>query len=141
MKAERFFEGDPVEIDEGWGGDIRPPPRTRQDIFDRVVRHHRKQRTRCPALGRCFYRFAGDRCFIGALIDDADYDPEMEGLKVRELMNWLPVSQWFCDNIDLIEDLQNIHDTETNWPDGRMDMVLELFAAERGLKMPDETII
>ena len=43
---------------------------------------------------------------------------------------------WFRDNIDFIEELQAIHDTETNWPGDRMDMILELFAAERGMTMP-----
>jgi hypothetical protein len=42
---------------------------------------------------------------------------------------------WFSDNIDFIEELQTIHDTETNWASGFMDTVLEAFAARHGLTM------
>jgi hypothetical protein len=138
MKAERFFEGQPT----------LPPvldkPVTRQTIFDRVVRHHRKQRRRCPDAGNCFYRFDDLMCFVGALIDDAHYvDAEdgMEGYRVHDLVKLFAMPRWFRDNLNFIKDLQDIHDTETNWPNGRMDIVLELFAEERGLKMPDERIM
>jgi hypothetical protein len=43
---------------------------------------------------------------------------------------------WFRDNVSFIEELQTIHDTETNWAGDRMEMILELFAAERGVEMP-----
>jgi hypothetical protein len=70
------------------------------------------------------------------LIDDARYDPDMEGYRVRDLLNVFAMPTWFHDNIDFIEELQTIHDTETNWPVGRMDMILGLFAVERGLTIP-----
>jgi hypothetical protein len=108
----------------------------RQSIFDRVVRHYRAQPRRCPEKGRCSYRLGDDRCFVGVLIDDAHYDREMEGYRVPDLLKVFAMPSWFHDNVDFIEELQTIHDTETNWPVGRMDMVLELFAAERGLMMP-----
>jgi hypothetical protein len=141
MKAERFFEGtrvrSPLEP-------ASPAPDTRQTIFDRVVRHYRAQPQRCPAKGNCFYRFDDLMCFVGRLIDDAHYvdgDDGMEGYRVHDLVKLFAMPQWFRDNLDFIKDLQDIHDTETNWPDGRMDIVLELFAEERGLKMPDERIM
>jgi hypothetical protein len=130
MKVERFFEGQPTStpvVDEKM---------TRQSIFDLVVRHYRKQRRRCPVEGRCFYRFAGDMCFAGLLIDDTHYDRDMEGYRVRDLLKIFALPTWFQDNINFIEELQTFHDTETNWPVGRMDIVLELFATERGLTMP-----
>lgn len=132
MKAELFFVGDPVAAPV----EARPWRMDRQAIFDRVVRHYRAQPRRCPAEGRCFYRFAHDQCFAGPLIDDTHYDPDMEGYHVRDLPQLFPMPTWFVDNIDFIEELQRIHDTETSWPDDRMDMVLELFAAERGLTVP-----
>ena len=129
MKVERFFEGQPTStpfVDDTM---------TRQSIFDRVVRHYRKQRRRCPGEGRCFYRFAGDMCFAGLLIGDAHYDRDMEGYRVRDLLKIFALPTWFQDNINFIEELQTIHDTETNWPVDRMGIVLELFATERGLTM------
>jgi hypothetical protein len=130
MKAERFFDGQPtfaLILDE---------PMTRQSIFERVVRHYRKQHRRCPVEGRCFYRFGGNMCFAGPLIDDTHYNPDMEGYRVRDLLKVFAMPTWFHDNIDFIEELQKIHDMETNWPVGRMDMILGLFAAERGLTLP-----
>jgi hypothetical protein len=143
MKPERDFTGDPVSgseihgleqffADEGWGGKIK----NRQDIFDRVVRHHRQQGSRCPVEGRGLYRKGARMCFVGPLIENDQYDPGMEGYHARDLPKLFAMPQWFRTNIEFITDLQNIHDTESNWPNGRMDIVLELFAAERGLTMP-----
>jgi hypothetical protein len=112
------------------------PVRDRQWIFDCVVHHYRAQPRRCPLAGPCLYRLGEDRCFIGALIGPAHYDPDMEGYPVRALLKVFSMPAWFRDNIDLIEGLQNVHDTATNWWPGRMDMVLDLFAEERGLMMP-----
>jgi hypothetical protein len=100
------------------------------------VRHYRKQPRRCPPEGRCFYRFGGEMCFAGPLIDDAHYDPNMEGYRVHDLLKAFAMPAWFRDNVGFIEELQTLHDTETNWAGDRMEMVLELFAAERGLEMP-----
>jgi hypothetical protein len=133
MKAERFFEGRPVPAPIL---DRRDKPITRQAIFDRVVRHHCKQRRRCPVEGQGFYRFAGDVCFVGALIDDDWYDSDMEGYRVRDLLKVFAMPAWFRDNIGFIEELQAIHDTETIWLGDRMEMILELFAAERRMTMP-----
>ena len=130
MKVERFFEGQPAPAP------VLDKPVTQGAIFDRVVRHHRQQRRRCPVEGQCFYRFAGDMCFVGALIDDDWYDSNMEGYRVRDLLKVFPMRAWFRDNIAVIEELQAIHDNETNWPGDRMEMVLALFAAERGMTLP-----
>jgi hypothetical protein len=113
------------------------PVKDRQLIFDRVVRHYRAQPRRCPAEGSGMYRFGDDRCFIGALIDDAHYDAKgMEGYTAHDLVKLFAFPQWFKDNVSFIRDLQRLHDTETTWPDGRMEMVLEMFADDRGLKIP-----
>jgi hypothetical protein len=123
MRAEQFFDGGLVE------------PVTRQGIFETIVRHYRAQRRRCPAEGQCNYHLGDDECFIGPLIG-AEYDRMMEGRPVRELVTRFAVPTWFCRNLGFIEELQRIHDNETNWGDGIMPMVLEMFAAERGLTMP-----
>ncbi len=115
---------------------VEVEPKTRQDIFDRVVRHYRAQRRRCPPEGHCSYRLGGDRCFVGALIDDAHYDREMEGYLVYDLLKVIEMPGWFRENAGFIAEIQFLHDTPSNWSAGRMDMVLELFAAERGLTMP-----
>ena len=115
---------------------VEPEVGSRQWIFDRVVRHHRRQQARCPPEGRCFYRFAGAMCFAGALIDEESYRPEMEGHYVRDLVKLFRLPAWFLDNIELIADLQRLHDTASSWTVG-MDTALEIFAAERGLAMPD----
>ncbi len=129
MKNERSFEGVPVSAPD----EIGFFPLTRQDIFERVVRHYRIQRHRCPPEGRCFYRYGGESCFVGRLIED--YHPDMEGYRARDLLSSFSMPVWFSDNIDFIEELQTIHDTETNWASGLMDTVLEALAARHGLTM------
>lgn len=86
--------------------------------------------------GRCLHRFAGDMCLASSLIDDARYNANMAGCYVRDILKVFAMPAWFQDNIDFIEELQAFRDTEANWPDGRMDMALGLFAAERGLTIP-----
>jgi hypothetical protein len=130
MKSERFFEGQPAPAP------ILDKPVTRQTIFDRVVRHYRKQRRRCPVEGQCFYRLGGDMCFAGPLIDNTHYDPDMEGYRVRDLLKVFAMPAWFRDNISFIEELQTIHDTEANWRGDRMQTILEMFATEHSLRMP-----
>lgn len=75
-------------------------------------------------------------CFVGALIDHDWYDSEMEGYRVRDLVKVFAMPAWFRENIDFIEELQAIHDNETSWPGDRMEMILELFGAERGMTLP-----
>jgi len=81
------------------------------------------------------YRDGGNRCLVGLLIDDA-YDPKMEGYRVRDLSRVFVLPEFFRDNIDFLEDLQNLHDDESNWIDGRLDAAMEALAAQRGLGMP-----
>jgi hypothetical protein len=71
-----------------------------------------------------------------SLIGDEHYDSTMEGHPVRELPKIFAMPVWFRVHVDFIEELQRIHDNETNWGEGIMDMALEKFAEERGLEMP-----
>lgn len=109
---------------------------TCQWIFDQVVRHYREQPRRCPLDGMCFYRFNGDKCWVGALIPDELYHPDMEGPDVDYLARTYPsLPAWFRDESGFLGRLQAVHDSETNWAAG-MDNVLEKFAEEHGLRMP-----
>ena len=56
---------------------------TKQETFDTVVAHARKQKCQAYDKGKgvwCCYRTEdGKKCFAGCLIPDELYDPEMEG--------------------------------------------------------------
>ena len=58
-----------------------------QPIFDKVATHFLSMThpSSAPDKSMCYYRDenSGDRCFIGALIQDEDYRPEIEGVSVR----------------------------------------------------------
>lgn len=112
-----------------------PEVHSPQWIFNRVVAHIRRQRRQCRQGEHCFYRLGEDQCPVGPLIHR--YDPEMEGYKVPALLEVFRMPKWFRDNAALLEDLQAIHDSPTNWPIDRQLMVLELYAKEHGLRMPE----
>ena len=74
---------------------------------------------------------------MGALLHEEFYAPEMEGVSFKSLLKaGHPFPQWMRDNAKFIGEIQQIHDSVGNWSDNRMPMILELFAAERGLTMP-----
>lgn len=54
---------------------------TPQEVFTRVVDHLRKQgRPSIGKFGGCKYRSeAGLKCAVGAVIDESEYSPKMEG--------------------------------------------------------------
>jgi len=60
----------------------------------------------------------------------------MEGYRVRDLVKAFAMPAWFNDNIRFIEELQTLHDTETNWLGDRMEPILKMFAVDHGLRMP-----
>lgn len=90
---------------------------TEQEIFDAVVEHARKQN--CPAIvysddgDKCAYRTTdGLMCFVGCLIPDSSYDPIMEEQPIEDILpdfgeNEVPFDE---KNLDLLKDLQHIHD-------------------------------
>lgn len=65
---------------------------TRQEIFDRVVRHLLSQKQKAAiddvyGNTRCRYRTPdGLRCAVGCLIPDDAYDPSIEGFAVGDLL-------------------------------------------------------
>lgn len=62
-------------------------PEILQPIFDKVATHFLSMTapSSAPDKSMCYYRDpeSANRCFIGALIQDEDYDPEIEGVSVR----------------------------------------------------------
>ena len=62
-------------------------PEFLQPIFDKIATHFLSMThpSSAPDKSMCYYRDenSGDRCFIGALIQDKDYRPEIEGVSVR----------------------------------------------------------
>ena len=115
-------------------------PEILQPIFDRVATHFLSMPHPSSAADKsmCYYRddHDGNRCFIGALIQDEDYDPKIEGVAVRSKgykpfgagatlevaivrgMNALgiEIDELNDDLRDELEKLQRIHD---NWGEGR----------------------
>lgn len=114
-------------------------PEILQPIFDRVATHFLSmpKPSATPDKAMCLYRDEdnGNRCFIGALIQDEDYTHEIEGVSVRsrgykpfgagatlELavvrgMNALGIEiDDLTDDLRLtLEELQRIHD---GWGEG-----------------------
>ena len=62
-------------------------PEFLQPIFDKIATHFLSMThpSSAPDKSMCYYRDPdnGNRCFIGALIQDEDYRPEVEGVSVR----------------------------------------------------------
>lgn len=83
---------------------------TDQEAFEIVVRHARKQgRKAVGGTGLCRYRAPnGDTCFIGALIPDSEYTPEIEGSLVDALVRRLPCLAGL--NVMVLRAYQDIHD-------------------------------
>ena len=96
---------------------------TRQEIFDTVARHliaQGKQSSRGPTIGEksgCLYRGPnGLKCAVGVLIDDADYNPDMEGKSAN-----LPIVRDALSkkvstlHMPLVAALQETHDKHDSW--------------------------
>jgi len=114
-------------------------PKILQPIFDKVATHFlampKPSVTGDNAL--CLYRDEedGNRCFIGALIQDEDYDPRIEGRAIRgyastknsanstletAVVRGLNAMGIEIDELsdDLIDDLNNLQIIHDAWGDG-----------------------
>jgi len=109
----------------------------KQEIFTQVVKHLFKQGYKSEGWldpdtaddPGCLYRAEdGGRCAVGYFIPDDVYSVCMEGKSVSVLWNtWqdkLPA--WMGDNIELLTDLQNVHDTAEVQYDGKLFVMDEL---------------
>lgn len=107
----------------------------RQEVFDRAVSGLRSQGfEKSMDEGTCSYRANdGKKCAIGWLVDDANYDPTLEGRgancdEVIEMARIYDVKEG--DTLFLAY-LQQVHDYATNPKD--MQKRLMKFAEEYGL--------
>ena len=108
---------------------------TPQEIYDRVAQHLITQGQRAAYGVSCIYHASnGDKCAIGVLISDEAYLPEMEGLTAYSLIrrHGKGLPSWFQANIDLLEDLQEVHDHKSSWYDIRE--TLRVFAVKHGFR-------
>lgn len=134
-------------------------PEFLQPIFDRVATHFLTMTapSSAPDKSMCYYRDenSGDRCFIGALIQDEDYDPKIEGVAIRskgykpsgagatlELavvrgMNALgiQIDELNDDIRDILDELQVIHDGWGEARYGREDVKRRLIEFAQGHKL------
>lgn len=97
-------------------------PLTAQSIFDQVVEHLRKQQMQSSDADKCRYRLVHDKetlkCAAGCLITDEEYQPwmdeEWDDTTLESILGNLQCPQSLKERlgnfIDLIGDLQNIHD-------------------------------
>lgn len=98
---------------------------TMQQIFDKCITHLRTQKVPSIEAGDCLYRGPnGLKCAVGALITDEAYKDSLEDLPVREdkviralvesgvlYEECLKHESVESDKIDLLSDLQHLHDT------------------------------
>ena len=134
-------------------------PEFLQPIFDKVATHFLSMTapSSAPDKSMCYYRDpdTGNRCFIGALIQDEDYDPKIEGLSIRSKgykavgsgaklqvavvrgLNamGIEIDELSDDLCDTFDELQVIHDGWGEAKYGREEVKnrLELFAEGRKL--------
>ena len=83
---------------------------TNQEAFETMVRHARGQGGRSlNGKGKCRYRGKnGTKCFVGALIPDADYTVMLEGKPAMTLLRSLPCLRGLSPA--MLDRMQGIHD-------------------------------
>lgn len=102
----------------------------RQELFDTVVDHLRKQNAQSINLaGNCQYRGPNDmKCAVGCLIEDSEYTSEMEGYRLSDLLKQGYFFKNFTFNDSpLLRKLQYLHDdyTPDKWESGFEDIAKE----------------
>jgi hypothetical protein len=106
-----------------------------QKTLNKVVRHARRQGCKSvdPLTGSCLYRGpAGRRCFAGAVIPNRAYRKEFEGKSACSIVV-APTLQELGLNVNLCQDLQDIHDEENV---DRWEEKFEDVAGKYGLTVP-----
>lgn len=86
---------------------------TAQAIFDRVAKHLLRQgrRSWSTEAGGCAYRGNdGDKCAVGCLILDREYDEAMENRPVCELLDKGALPMRLAPHVGLLTILQMAHD-------------------------------
>lgn len=94
---------------------------TAQEIFDKVYKHFiidKNPRSISTTGATCYYRGPnGEKCAVGILIDDKDYNEYMEGHSMENLLTidaydyivWR-IKPQFINHLDLLSFLQVAHD-------------------------------
>jgi hypothetical protein len=81
---------------------------TKQEQFNKVVAHARKQgEVAVNSYGECQYRAEdGAKCFVGCLIPDDIYEPDMEGLSARDVIirHDLDLDVSLCNLLQIVHD-------------------------------------
>lgn len=117
---------------------------TPQEALNAIHQHITSGASRCVAEAgldpkACLYRNdRGNRCFIGKLIPDDLYKPEMEGLDAATLADGYAKVPFANLSRKFLSDLQALHDQDENWNrDGSFKMsALRKIANRYGLEMP-----
>lgn len=121
---------------------------TKYQIFKKVSLHLLKQGVQSiDSSEGCLYRHETEnrKCAIGCLIPDALYKKEMEGSTVDTLVDDYPEVlkhitgsedlEKSNDVIDLLYDLQAIHDTERNWEGKGARVKIQLISCAKKYKI------
>lgn len=85
----------------------------KQKVYNIIKAHAIKQNERAIDGVTCQYRSPdGLKCFIGAIIPDELYNPDMEGSNIESVLLYYPDFKEFLGVPDLtfLIQLQNIHD-------------------------------
>ncbi len=92
-----------------------------QEIFDTVARHLLTQMERAAdSFGCCSYRTDdGLKCAIGCLFADSEYESEMEGWDIDDLISGELMPKRLRSHKQLLCSLQCVHDGYgvREWPD------------------------
>lgn len=111
----------------------------KQEVFNKVVTHLRKQKIPARSDGNCVYRSAdGLMCAVGCLIPDNLYDPGIEGQVVAGVIADFPkVAESLgiesMNDEDFLHQLQIVHDEfiVTRWEEQ-----WKIVALQFNLQMP-----
>lgn len=112
-----------------------------QEVFDAVVKHAEQMSKQCLVDGFCMYRGKeGNKCLVGALIEDEDYLPEMDcdgqgfGIGVISLKDRGLLPEYLCEYASFLASCQYCHDNcPPNWK-GTMTMRLKQVANDFNLQ-------
>ena len=108
-----------------------------QEVFDRVKTHLLEQHERSISESEspsCAYRgYDGLKCAVGCLISDEHYSEDLEGEGaneniVKSALKKSGINTYNITIIDLLLDLQGMHDTENpdNWRD-KLNVIAEKY--------------
>jgi hypothetical protein len=96
---------------------------SKQEIFDFVVNHltmQGKQSVKLTWSGYdcVYYGPDGNKCAVGCLIHEEEYDKRMENYDALTIIKDFPSLSRLKDYSDMLEDLQGLHDCIRYYDDG-----------------------